>query len=276
MWKSVKKVWDAVKGNVYFEILKAAFTFLGGGALLAAVWSKIQAYRGIPQTDLKGTVILAMLISTFLLLVRIVAKRVVRPQIATVPMTPPPLPPAQAAGVNLTEPKKPLAAPRPVDFQGKILELYFHDLEGVLLFAPMKILMKVWIVNRGPDVATIPSCSLEIKLGDFRRTADVTSIPTNWRIKRPKQELFGVTYEETTIDPHISPDQTYQKGIPRTGWLAFEFYNQGHAQFPNAEFIIHLQDSLGGYHKIRREPMVYEKTGEIVIAGLDGVKQLGK
>jgi hypothetical protein len=36
-------------------------------------------------------------------------------------------------------------------------------------------------------------------------------------------------------------------------------------EFPNAQFILHLRDSFGGEHRIQRKPMLYKKTGEIVI-----------
>jgi len=41
-----------------------------------------------------------------------------------------------------------------------------------------------------------------------------------------------------------------QERNPHEGWLAFEVYAHGSEEFPNAQFDLLLEDSLGGSHRI--------------------------
>jgi len=162
--------------------------------------------------------------------------------------------------------------PRPVDLRGEILEMYFYGPQDFMAFsfAPKHILCKVLIVNHGPDQATITHCGLQISLGDFQRLAETANIPDAWHIRKKKTGVLGFGYEDLTIAPALgapAESETYSKGIPRIGWLAFELHSFGEdVEFPNAEFILHLKDSLGGQHCIRKGPGVYTRTGEIVVA----------
>jgi hypothetical protein len=91
-------------------------------------------------------------------------------------------------------------------------------------------------------------------------------IPDIWRIKR-REETFVPRYVDASILPILgaSSEETYQLGLPRTGWIAFELYS-GNVEFPNAFFTPLVRDSPGGGHRIERQPMAYVKTGEIVTA----------
>lgn len=82
-----------------------------------------------------------------------------------------------------------------------------------------------------------------------------------------REEAFVPRYVDTSISSILgaSSEETYQQGLPRTGWIAFELYS-GNVEFPNAFFTLLVRDSLVGEHWIERQPMAYVKTGEIVIA----------
>ena len=94
------------------------------------------------------------------------------------------------------------------------------------------------------------------------------NIPPHWSIRRRKEGTLSFTFEETLIEPALGSEphiEVYKKGIPREGWLAFEAYPWGEVEFPNAQFDLHLKDSLGGAHCIRRPSGVYAKTGEFML-----------
>lgn len=169
---------------------------------------------------------------------------------------------------QLTAPAKLPQPPRqlPVDLRGEIEEIYFQKQAGLfLLTLKMFIVMKVRIVNHGPDDATITHIALSATVG--RETVECTvmnAVPSAWRIKRQKAGSFFGETVETTISPDLPPNEIYEKGIPHSGWLAFECMPLKDCEFPNAEFKLHLKDSLGGIHTIRREAMIYYREGEIV------------
>ena len=151
----------------------------------------------------------------------------------------------------------PPAAPLSVDLRGEILEMYFYHPQSWLMFEPMHILCKVRIVNHGPDQATITSVGLEVNLPGFNRIAQIENIPDLWLIRRKTSGLLGYAFNDTTIAPQLgtpAENETYPKGIPRTGWLCFAMHLvTGEDEFPNAEFILHLKDSLGGDHSIGKQ-----------------------
>jgi hypothetical protein len=71
----LKSVWESVKGNFLYDVIKYAFITFGGGALLTNVWRYIQRARGGYQSDPIGLSILSVLIVIALLLVWNVARR---------------------------------------------------------------------------------------------------------------------------------------------------------------------------------------------------------
>lgn len=266
MWKPIQTLWDAIKGNVYFWIIGAIFSAFGGSAVLTSIWKRLQSYRGVPATDSRGLFILCLLISCFVLLAWIAGRREVRLRTASLAEPHLPYQTESPEDGELSEPAVPLS----VDLRGEILEIYFYHSQFFLTFEPIHVLCKVRIVNHGPDQATITHCGLEVKLGTFQRIGETEDIPALWRIRRKKTGLLGFTFEETPITPQLgtpAENERYSKGIPRIGWLAFAFHSFGEdVEFPNAEFKIHLIDSLGGQHCIRRSSQVYTRTGEIVVA----------
>jgi hypothetical protein len=163
------------------------------------------------------------------------------------------------------------ALPLPVDLRGDLSELYFRK-DNDLLGMPSRttVVMKVQIVNHGPTEATITHCGLQIRIGEDQFSGDlVKHIPDSWRIKKRKDGLLNIAYEESPFDvslgvvPH---KEVYRRGIPLAGWLAFEFYFLENVEFPNAQFILILKDSLGGEHRVQKDAALYIKTGEIVTA----------
>jgi hypothetical protein len=254
------------RSNLYFWIISLVVSALGGGALLTSIWKHIQTYRGVHVTDSTGLFILCLLISCLVLFVWIAARLEVRRR--TVPFANL-LPIGQTEALS-TVPEP--SAPLPVDLQGEILEMYFEQqaYSFASSFAPVHVLFKVRIVNRGPDQATIVGCGLTISLEGFQWIGEIVAdIPDSWRIRRRKALPFAITFEDTPITPMLgrpAENEPYPKGIPRIVWLAFSLPTFGEeVEFPNAEFAIHLEDSLGGTHCIRRQPQVYKKTGDIVV-----------
>jgi hypothetical protein len=276
MWKPAQKLWEAIKGNVYFWIISFVCSSLGGSAALTSIWKHIQEYRGMPVPDSKGIYLLCMLISCLVILSWIAARLEVKFRTASqfrdkLPVHPP------VHDLRPSTVPKQLEPPlvRPVDLRGQILEIYFNDLpfEQPLLFYPMRIICKASIVNHGPDQTTITGCALYIKLGDFERLAESADVPTSWQIKRKETGTLGPIYNNTTIGPELTQNDTYPKGIPRTGWLAFELSNWGDSpEFHNAEFRLILKDSFGGSHHIVRPSQVYERIGELVWSSTSALK----
>jgi hypothetical protein len=166
------------------------------------------------------------------------------------------------------EPGKP-ASSLSTDLRGDILELYFHP-ENDLLGLPSRtyILMKVQIVNRGIAEATITKVGLQVRVGQFESMCDLLKeVPETWQIRRRDDRYLNMAYKNTPLDKVLgseSSEEIYRPGIPRSGYIAFELYAMENIQFPNAEFTLFLEDSLGGQHRILRMPQLYIKTGEII------------
>jgi len=264
LWKWLQGQYDDIKGNAKWALLY----WLALGSGLTWIIHHIQdAYR----TNIASWLALAAPIFSILAvlyLVWIVSSRIpplktqsIADKLALIPVpAPEPKPPAN-----------PPQLPRqlPVDLRGEIEEIYFQKQGfGAFIFA-MKIfiLMKVRIVNHGPDDATITHIGLSATVG--RRSLECTvmdAVPSAWRIKRLKAGSFFGETVETTIAPDLLPDEIYKKGIPHSGWLAFEYTPLKDCEFPNAEFVMHLKDSLGGIHTIRHEATIYYREGEIVVS----------
>jgi hypothetical protein len=158
--------------------------------------------------------------------------------------------------------------PKSVDLQGEILELYISRTGIIATPSLLYIVLKVRVVNHGPDETTIMGCGLHISLGQFQLDGEIAKTPPKWHIKKKKKGAFNLQYEDVPIDPYLGANphaEVYRKGIPREGWLAFEVYLFGDAEFPNAQFELFFQDALRGEHHIRRLAGVYERTGELVI-----------
>ena len=158
----------------------------------------------------------------------------------------------------------------PVNLQGEILELYFHN-ENDLLGLPSHtyILMKVQIVNRGATEATITKVGLQVRIGNYVSMCDlVKQLPESWQIRHRDERYLNMVYINTPLDGERlgvnSSEEIYRPAIPRSGWIAFELYAQANIQFPNAEFTLYLVDSLEGEHRIQRKPQLYIKSGDIV------------
>jgi hypothetical protein len=112
---------------------------------------------------------------------------------------------------------------------------------------------------------------LQAELGDVQQMGEVRDIPDSWHIRRKAGGFNFIVpqYQETGIAPVLGDNankEIYKKGLPHEGWLAFEFSDFRDIEFPNAQFDLHLKDSLGGGHRITRKSMLYIKEGEIVVA----------
>lgn len=91
----------------------------------------------------------------------------------------------------------PASPPRPVDLRGEILELYFRKRDDILSFpSQTTVVMKVQVVNHGPQEATITHLGLEVCLGrdQFMGTV-VNRIPETWRIKRRDEGILAKFFE---------------------------------------------------------------------------------
>ena len=155
------------------------------------------------------------------------------------------------------------------DLRGEILELYFHKVDDIPSFpSHIVVVMKAQIVNHGSDEVTITHCGLEVRIGtDALSGSLISNVPDSWRIRKRNEEVIHIDYKHMLIEPLLgaAQDEIYRKGVPRIGWLVFEFWNQENIDFPNARFTILIRDSLGGEHRVERKPMLYKKIGQIVI-----------
>jgi hypothetical protein len=262
--------WADIKGNVKYAVLYLVFFGGGGAVLLAWLTSYIQEIRGAPLQDRLGYIILAVLIFCALILSAIFLYLVLlsdRSKRSTGLSAPPRL-----NHVPLELPKKaePVVAPLQVDLQGDILELYIWHVSSLFPVDKAQVFLRARIVNRGLSEATITAFGLQIEIGDYRKGGDRTQIPPNLRIKREREGVFiGTAFDEFPLEPvlGVSPNsEIYKKGIPHEGWLAFEVYVHGSEEFPNAQFDLLLEDSLGGSHRIRRKAGVYRTAGQLVTA----------
>ncbi len=165
MWKPIQTLWNKIEGNLYFWIIGAIFSAIGSSAVLTSIWKRIQSYRGVHATDSTGLFVLCLLVSCLLLLAWIAARREVKLRGTSFGKSSFLNQTESITGVALPEPTTPLS----VDLRGEILELYFQRAPYPLPFSPIHILLKVLIVNHGPDQATITHCGLQISLGSFNR-----------------------------------------------------------------------------------------------------------
>jgi len=255
----IHNFWTKIQGHLYYDIAKsiALSLFATASAYL------VQRIRHAPQQDFLGYVILAVLIFCAFMLAWIASRSTGRAALnSKSPDTPPPKTDAPMPA-PFTLPPAPA-----VDLRGEILELYFHR-EEIPITSTVTVVMKVQIVNHGPVDATITAVRLQIRVGTDNLHADLPKvIPDSWRFRRRKNELFNFAYEDIPFDVRLGVvphDEIYRKGVPRVGWLAFEFISMEHFEFPNAEFTLLLRDSLGGEHRIQRKPAFYKKTGEIIV-----------
>ena len=104
--------------------------------------------------------------------------------------------------------------PKPVDLQGKILEMYIALFDENLLLSKTYVAIKVQIVNHGPDEATVISCGLQISLGTWRAVGEIMNkIPDDWRIKKKRENNFLVSaYDEVPLKPLLRPSEVYKRG----------------------------------------------------------------
>jgi hypothetical protein len=70
----LRNLWNAIKGNVYYDVISRIVVFIWGSALLTTSWKSIQAYRGENKLDPLGLAILASLILCTFLLIWIASK----------------------------------------------------------------------------------------------------------------------------------------------------------------------------------------------------------
>lgn len=255
--------WKEIRGNLKYDL----FVRAPGVAIFSAAvsWSfrEVEKARGIASQDLLGYIILGVLVFCALVLTWIAARREMSLRSASV------ISAAPLSGnipVARSEPSTPQAPP-PVDLQGQILEVCISNPEIATQPSRAYVAIRVQIVNHGHVEAAIIGCGLQIKLGEFQLEGQVIAIPVEWRIKRKKEGLFVLAYEAFPLEPRIGAQPTeeiFKRGYPIRGWLAFEAYVWGDVEFPNAQFDLHLKDSLGGEHCIRRTAGVYAKQGALV------------
>jgi hypothetical protein len=250
--------------------LSFIFALLGVDAVISAIatWlvHTVTAWLGLATIPIRYYVVLGILVfcavTLFALLILILHKSVA---VAEAPV-------ASQAMPNLDElrgqlfPQKPPDPPKPVDLQGRILELYIETFDALPHVSKTYVAMKVQIKNHGPDEATIVSCGLRVSLGTWEIVGQIMkAVPDDWRIKKRREDNFFVAaFDEVELDPPLRGDAVYKKGHPILGWLAFELYVYGDVEFPNAQFDLSLTDSFDRPHLIVRPPGVYPKTGELI------------
>ena len=253
--------WADVRGNLKYAL--AYWIVLGGGMTWLA--HHLQATL---HANLAGWLSLAAPIFSILAVAYLVAISAGRNS-ARIPAripAPPPTPNASSAIQRLAALPELPVRPKPVDLQGKFLELYIQSFEDLLHITKTYVAMKVQIVNHGPDEATIVSCGLHISLGPWSMEGQIMNrIPDDWRINKKRENSFLVaSYDEVPLEPLLRASEVYKKGHPVSGWLAFELYVFGDVEFPNAQFNLNVTDSFDVTHAITRKAGVYPQTGELI------------
>ena len=167
----LKNQWDDIKGNVKFWLISSAIAALAGTAVLSglAAWVGmfVQQLIGIPTSPSRFYVVLSVLVfcaallSTRFVFVLIDFAR--KNASRSFKILPPPSPPASIEKVVVPI-SKAQDQPKPIDLQGEILELYISPPTGIITPSLVYLVLKVRIVNHGPDEATITRIALRVTL----------------------------------------------------------------------------------------------------------------
>lgn len=264
-----KRLWAAIEGNLYWQIL----TWLAGssavGAVLAAVAKLLHHVAHLPQSNTMGYFIIGALEALTVAICILIARKNVlirstegdpsncfeANQVSTAPeLIPLPPPPPPPPSINL---------------KGEILGLYF--LRPPSGFGSYSVFAKLRITNHGPDEAVIVKWNLHILIGkDEKQQAPPADISENMSIKRPESSLLMLgdpkfTYESVRPDlTKIPATEPYRKGIPKEGWIRFDTTDYGCEPPCNAAFYVYMEDALGNPHWIDRQPQSYRKDGDLV------------
>lgn len=276
-----KRQWEEIKPHIKAHLFILTASSLLGSAVVASVatWivKVIQKALGDPLLPTHFYVILGILIASLMLLAGVFAltfsvasrKPTQAAQTAQLTYGPDSITPPRDAPIPISEA---LFFP-PVNLRGEILELLFYSPDNEFsVISNEFVVLRSRITNHGADEVTVTNCRLEIRLGDFWQGAERVNIPTNWRVQRKRPNTLTAVYDEMPLEPALGvgvPGVIYKKGHPQEGWLAFQLHLFHDYEYPNAQFILHLTDSLGGEHQITREPAVYNRTGTIAEASED-------
>jgi hypothetical protein len=262
--KSLKEQWAELLPHIKAHIVIQFGTALLTSAIVSGVglWVAhlLERLVGGPKLPTLFYLALALLFFCAILLANLLSAVAIKPSTTTIAPAPQELP-APTEAIVLPPIQK------PVDFHGRFLEIYFSKPDPLPITSYF-VLVKLEMVNRGPDEATASFRGIVVSLPGYKRSGGVHQFPEWWRIRRRKPDTLLPVYEELPCDPQLGlnpHEEIYRKGIPRVGWIAFEMYLPPTEEFHNAQMDIHVHDSLGGTHVIRRELGVYYVPGELLI-----------
>lgn len=262
-----KRLWGAIEGNLYWQILTWLAGSSVGGAVLATVAKLLHHVAHLPQTNTMGYFIIGALGALTVAVCILIARKSV--QVRNTEDDP-----SKVFGTNPVSPTPeliPLPPPPPpsINLKGEILSLYF--LRPSSGFGSYSVFAKLRITNHGPDEAVIVKWNLHILIGkDEKQQAPPAGIPENMSIKRSASGLLmlgdtNFTYESVRPDlTKIPATEPYRKGIPKEGWIRFDTTDYGCEPPCNAAFYIYMEDALGNPHWIDRQPQSYRKDGDLV------------
>ena len=261
--------WEQIRGNLKYDLIKYTFVFAGAVVMAASAYLA-SLLKNLPTWFLPSAVLAVALIAFWWLGRTLNGRKAI--QADEEPQEPLSFQPAgQLPAPSLASPE-----PKPVDLRGEILELYFDRQCTPGISLQVSILMKIRITNHGPDQAAITGWTLHFQLGEeIPRAAEVIDIPSVWWIKKWRADLFNREPIKEKIDVRLNElptTSTYQKGVPQTGWIAFEYFTGEDIEFPNARFIVHAQDSFGNRHTFQRPAGIYRRLGQLMTSETDFIE----
>lgn len=261
----IQREWEEIRPHI-----KAHFVILAGTAIISAagVWftTFVQSEIGISLLPTRFYVVLTVLIFCALLLsiilLFVLARFMNRASSPT---------PETAHVMPENKPASELSVTKTVDLKGVFNEmLFFRPITGMeaLFPYPYSVLFSLTITNVGTDEATIVNWNLGIWMGQDYLNGVLTKIPESWRIRRYGSDLYNLNkFIDEPLEEQIDKlpkGEAFRKGIPRTGWIAFEV-QAWQGELPhNAYFRIVAKDSFGTEHNFDRPAKNYIKAGELV------------
>jgi hypothetical protein len=261
----MRKEWEEIRPHI-----KAHIVIVAGTAVISAtgVWITrfIQNQIGVSLLPTRFYIVLAVLIFCALLLSIIllfVLSRFLNGSSSPASQAPPVIPTNKTASE--------LAVTKAVDLRGQFDEMFFfRPVTGMEAFFsyPYSVLFKLTITNVGTDETTIVGWNLGLWMGNDFLGGKITKIPASWHIRRYGTDLYNLNqFHDEPLEEKIDKlpsGEAFRKGIPRTGWIAFEV-QAWQGELPhNAYFRIVAKDSFGNEHNFDRPAQNYIKTGELV------------
>ena len=267
----VRSFWNAIRGNVYWELVKLLPSACGGGALFSLSTHLFLVATRSPQVGKFGLILLAML-GALLIVLTIIAVKL----------------PALVGQSTRTvlDPSSETAQPsqhKETELRGSVEGLWFGEADNPLSYS-YPVTLKLRIVNYGPVEAYITEWKLISVVGEEQSEGTIVDMTPGLAIKRQTFERYTVDaqYKFEPLDVDIRAmtlKYPLRRGAPVDGWAVFTVSAYRFEPAVNARLVLFLTDSLGGTHIIERPAQNYIKDGEVAAApsrGLVAIPLIGQ